>query len=562
MIKSNKVVSAIFALILCTNAFDLSEDMDRYEILKTTSSEHSKLFCRYHIIEFEIEIKAIDDVNEKITSSISILKSICQKIHFNHICLFMMNEIKILSNSFNSKNKIIQNLQTYTRRRRTMNEFLSVLQKTVYITDNSYNNLKTGIEQMQSLTNMLRKTQNKFLDNLDYTNFYSLAQLIEMNLKNLLHITNAIIELFVNKNFQKIMDLVPIEILKKNFANINLTAQKENCKIPFNSNTLEIAKLLKIAKVSLIRNSQNFTIKIKIPTTYKNSYQIVKSIPLPFMYKNSTYEAQPIYENYLFFQENNDILYSIPFSTTEKIECTSIKNNLLMCNPKCAVQKTKIIPSQTFFLPEFQKCNKLNFEFFSDLPKQFRNCNLKQTYHANRIIPISNEEIFIYIVEPTFLKIVCPSEMVNRYINSSLFVLNLENQCSLYIDNGLIAEHSNKNTSIKKHRLNLFLSYSISTEDLIKKDPKNFNIKPIKELHSELNDLKNQVTTIQKNNTEVKKEKTAHDDIWVDILLIVAIYILVILCFIATNLYYKNKQKILNAWSGIRDTCLTTAANV
>lgn len=568
MIKIHGFPTIFLILVASMSAFDISDSTDKYEIIKTTSSEYVKLLCRYHAIQYEIEVDAIDGVNEQILSSIVILRDICQKVRFNHICLFIMNEIKVLSDSFSSKNKIIQNLNMYSRKKRSMDNLVSTLQKTVLLAESTYNDLKNGIAEMQSLINMVRKTQNKFLDSFDYTNFYSLAQLTALNLRNLLHITNAIIDLFVNKNIQKIVELVPIDILKKNIFEISDFAQNENCRVPFNVNSVEILRLLRISKIALNKKNQALVINIKIPTISNSLFQIRTPISLPFSHKNLTYEAQSIYESYLICEEKFEIIYSIPFSHAEKSNCIALKSKTFMCNPKKAIQRTGILPLQTFLLPEFSNCNINDKNFFSDISKKIIECNLKRTANVNRIIRISSYEIYIYVTQPTFLQINCPDRKVNKQLNSSVFVYNLEVECSLHINNAFIADHSNRNVTIEAKQSNLFLSYSISKRDLMKKEPKEFDLKPSKEYHSEFNDLKEKVQEINetknenKDENDPKKEKIEHDSYWIELYTVVGVYSAIILCLILANLYYKHKQTILHRWSIVRDTCISAVDNV
>lgn len=187
---------------------------------------------------------------------------------------------------------------------------------------------------------------------------------------------------------------------------------------------------------------------------------------------------------------------------------------------------------------------------------------MKQISNTNKIISISPKEAFVYIIATSLLKVNCENETMSKRIYSSVFIYNIDSKCSIYIDNSLIPDHSNINLNSEKHKLNLFLSYSISSEDLIKKEIKNFNIKPINELQSEFIKLKNQVKLAEKGHIEVKKEKIEHENYWIDILIVIAVYSAIALCLISINLYHKYKQRILYVWSRIRDACLSRATNV
>lgn len=559
MIKIYKLSAVLLYLVIIINSYDIYESKEKYAILKVTSTESAKLFCRHHTVDYEIEISAIYQVNEKISSSISVLKNICQKVQFNHICLYVMNEIRSLSKLFFNRSRLIQNFQLYSRRRRVMNNFMSILQKTVLLTDNSYNDLKNGINEMQSLVNNLRKSQNKFLDEYDYTNFYSLAQLTELNLRNLLHITNAIVELFLNKNIEHITEVVPLQALKETFLRVNEDAKKDNCELPLEINNLEMIKILKMSKVLLTKTTKTLSIKLQIPTTSKQIYRITKSISLPFPSNNLSFEVQPITEEYLFVEK--EVIFALPFSFYEKTKCSILKSDIFMCNPENAMQITNTRPLESFFLPEFEKCNEFNKSHMDDFSKYRINCNIKQSLHLNRIIPISSHEVYVYIVKPTPIHISCPTHNLNKYINSSIFIENLDIQCSVRVNDAYLADHSNKNSTNNKKQYNLLSSYAISDSDLIKKEPKIFTVKPLNEFQPDFTDLKNEIEATKNKKVEEIPE-IPRESYWTEIILVAAVYLSIILGLMIADLYYRYKQPLLHHWSRVRNSCFTATDNV
>lgn len=75
MKKVHNFLIIVLIFISYINSFDLSDTTEKYEILKTTSTEYVKLVCRYRTIQYEIEMDAIDGVNEQILSSTDILRN-------------------------------------------------------------------------------------------------------------------------------------------------------------------------------------------------------------------------------------------------------------------------------------------------------------------------------------------------------------------------------------------------------------------------------------------------------------------------------------------------------
>lgn len=68
MVTMHIIISLIFVTASTVNAFDIVKGADRYQIMKVTSSEYAQILCRYHTIRYEIELKAIDEINEQIST--------------------------------------------------------------------------------------------------------------------------------------------------------------------------------------------------------------------------------------------------------------------------------------------------------------------------------------------------------------------------------------------------------------------------------------------------------------------------------------------------------------
>lgn len=77
-----------------------------YEISKYTNDvQDIDIFCRFHTLQYEVELKGINEIKNKIATSIELLTQICNNVKFNHICLFMMTEIRTLYTKLNEQNK-------------------------------------------------------------------------------------------------------------------------------------------------------------------------------------------------------------------------------------------------------------------------------------------------------------------------------------------------------------------------------------------------------------------------------------------------------------------------
>lgn len=266
----------IIVVILCSAlAYEVSKTNEK-ELIFISHTEDIKLFCRYHPIMYELELRGINEIKNKIANSIELLTQICNNVKYNHICLFMMSEIKILYKTLQEKSKLIKITQMQAKEHK-ITQILSTVGKTITLTDTTYNNLEQGLLEMQSLINFLGKHQNKLQDHLDYVNFDSLAQLTEMSLRNCMSLFESMIEIFIHKNFQHILNLLPTEIIRKDLITIMQKSQVESCEIPGEAKNISFNQILHSSNIESLQTDYSFIIKIKIPTAYENSFQLLQA---------------------------------------------------------------------------------------------------------------------------------------------------------------------------------------------------------------------------------------------------------------------------------------------
>lgn len=208
-----------------------------------------KLFCRNRVIQYDIEIRDITYLNRKLTTTLNTLEKICKSIEPDNICTFTIDEIKFLSTALANKNRYIKDIDTKNRKFRAANEFEDIIQKTITIADESYGELRHNLDALQSLINQMGKSQNKILEHLDYVNFNALAQITVLNLKTFLRMYDSIMDIFINGNYEKIIDLVQMETMKNDLKTIQESAKKESCEIPIDVNLIDLKQLLKIFTV-------------------------------------------------------------------------------------------------------------------------------------------------------------------------------------------------------------------------------------------------------------------------------------------------------------------------
>lgn len=149
------------------------------------------------------------------------------------------------------------------------------------------------------------------------------------------------IKIFVHKNYEHIIDVIPMDILRKDWLTITQKSTNESCVIPSDIKEMKLNEILYLSEISSFETEHAFIVKMKVPTANINSFRLYKPIPIPFSYKNETFELT-VQHNYYLIRDSgpNSSTYSIPLSTEEKTQCQPLINKTL-CFSKRAMQITQ-----------------------------------------------------------------------------------------------------------------------------------------------------------------------------------------------------------------------------
>lgn len=461
----------------------------------------AKVFCRYRIIEYNIEIENIQTTRNELTTTIGLLYKICSESQYRRICQLTLNEIKILMTSFNNKISLLESHNTlitedYRKKRNTL-EIPDILQKTLTLSDYGYSDLKQGLEQLKSTTKLSEKAQRDTLINIDHINFISLAQLVIQNIKRQLKTYDTILKIIVNKNPVEIADLIPLENLKSELKILRTSINKEFCDFPINLMVSKVIKLLKISDIQSVLADNHFIITLKIPTFYKNIFELLSATPIPFTYENATYEVLPLHQYLLTYwdQIKNDY-YSVPLSIEEKQSC-SHKADYLICFPKGNFQvltNTKHKMPDYLFLPTYEICNMRNLKTLNDLRAIPNDCNIKRIPHLNKIIPLSENSYYLYIIRPIQVKFLCHKINLEYNITKPIVITDVRSDCSIFFDQGYHAEQRDAHFQSTPQHTTSSSTYSISQNDLIKRElMKSYNISTMRDLQPDFGELQERI---------------------------------------------------------------------
>lgn len=374
----------------------------------------TKIFCRNRVLEFNIELEDVIKVDREITSVMNMMIDICNNVKYSSMCHIEMEEIHVLYRIFQDKYKIIDSASFKTdsnnRRKRNIDEIEDIIQKSITLNDVSYSDAKLNIEELKSITHQLINSQEKFNTDIDYINFNTLSQLIILNLKRHTNLYNKIIDITIDKNPKKLIDLISLNILESDIEKLQLQTDKEQCHIPIEDKQHEILSYLKLADIQFQIYRNYFVVSIYLPTFFKTTFVLTQAISIPFRHRSSTYVINPINEYHITFKTNygNDI-HSIPLSIEEKLNCKNIQRFNL-----CYPQKATIIFDKTkfdyLFNPNSYICNDRDIKNFEWWKAMYDACRPHKIPHMNQIIRLNETDYFIYIINTTSVRIRCNDE--------------------------------------------------------------------------------------------------------------------------------------------------------
>lgn len=456
-----------------------------------------KLFCRFQVIQYDIEMGDMMYLNRKLGVTLNTLDDICKSIQFNHICTNTIDEIKFLISNIVNNNQYLKTINSQNRKRRTISEISHILQKTIILTDNSYGELKHSLDELQSLVNHLEKSQNKILDHLDYANFNALTQITILNLRNYIQMYDSIMDIFVNKNYRKLVDLMPIENLRADLRTIHIIAKNESCALPIDASLTDLSQLLNISTINSGKMKSTFSIEIKISTVFQKTLELMEGIPIPFAYEKNSYLMLPIHENYLVnLDKTREMVDMIPLTMRERANCNKL-NGFLLCSPNEIpfVAKQDLLPH--YFIPNYDFCgNQLKISNVIAKPAL---CNIRMTLHLNQIKILSDTKYYIYIVNPTNIFIQCTHDNYTESVISSSLLTNLNSDCTVKLEQSNFFKHSKTETSINQKSSYVLSIHPFNRNDLIKKEYLDHEFKQTKNLQPEFGDLQSEIRRYNKN---------------------------------------------------------------
>lgn len=522
-----------------TGAFSIAV-LKWFEPIHVRQAGPVRLSCRNQIIQYDIEMKEMTSLNKKLAVTMQTLDNICDSIQFNHICTFTIDEIKFLSNALINKSRYVKAMNAPSRKYRLIDEIGNIIQKTITLADNSYGELRHSLDELQSLINHIGKSQNKILEHLDYVNFNSLAQITILNLKNFSQMYDSIMDIFFNGNYKRLVDLIPIENLRADLRSIQKLALNESCEIPVSITSIDLAQLLSIFTIDAIKTGNIFSIKIKISTAYEKIFELVEAISIPFLYQNRSYLMQPVYGNYLMYtNETHDAIDLIPFTLEDKLNCKKLAESLL-CNP----QETPIIMKpymlSRYFIPNPEFCG--NSEKLSEITSRPQLCNVKLTLHTNHIIRLSDTKYYIYVVTPANISIQCIQENFVEVIKQPSFIMDINSNCSIGF--GLSNSYGRKQTktNVNQKSSYVFPIYAFTHDDLIKKEPREYEYKQYKNLQPEYGSLQEDIQKYNREQVIRKTQPKPKSDLspTAQVFIILAVVATIILgLFILYKVYYR-----------------------
>lgn len=297
-----------------------------------------------------------------------------------------------------------------------------------------------------------------------------MTQLVEFNLKRRTDFIDLVLELVINSNYKKLFDIIPLKSLQEQLRDLQVESHSKYCYLPMKFEPEEIIEYFKMSKLKITIYKDNLIISITIPTFYETNYKMIEAIAIPFTHRWNSYMIQATFPHYLMFEKNETLqTFIIPISLEEKINCTNF-SKLKLCHPTKAIQiinTTTTGEIENVFNHNFSDCKS---RYPNEFDQNHRKCNYHQIPHLNLIIQLSENSYFIYIVMNTTITVICNNNRQQYQVNASIIIRDLENNCSIYFEDGISPEHNNLLIrSIVRSNINFV--YNIHRNDLIHKDP-------------------------------------------------------------------------------------------
>lgn len=256
---------------------------------------------------------------------------------------------------------------------------------------------------------------------------FRLLEKITKLLKKAKEFNQHLVDILCDENLEALLNVITVDAMQNRIETINKYATADSCNVPKAKNTLDLVQLLELSNIHTTFVDNTLSIDMKIPTIQTNIYGLFQVISLPFSYKNQSYVVMPASPFYLI---SENIVAGTTFMYTMTSEETNECNNTTfgcICQPKTSLQVTKAFDKQTENLPEIEECtNKTPEEIF----KKRNECEIFYMPHANRILQITSNIYFSYIMSPTTMSIICPKHSENITMKESKMI-TVHPECSL-----------------------------------------------------------------------------------------------------------------------------------
>lgn len=529
----------ILALITLCQPYELTK-ADSKELLILNEVQQVYTFCRYHTLQYEIDLKGITNIKTKLVEAIELLNELCKNVHLSYVCSPLIKEIDTLFDNLKQQSKMIKTSKIRPEDQR-MGSMLNIIERTVILVDATYYNLKQGIEKMQSLVNFFAKKQSRLQDQMEYNiQFDSLAQLTTVNLRKGISLFQSMIEIFIHKNFKHITDIVPTETLKKDITNILHKSRNESCKIPVTTKGTYIHEILHASDIKSFETTYSYAIEIKIPTTNEHSFTLTQGIPLPFAYKNESFELVTPHEYYLIRQETaRSPVYAIPLSADEKRNCRATLDRVV-CFPEQAMQVTGERVRERFFIPQYTLCTFMTLENMIMKPHE---CRLQRVHHTNQIIQLSPSSYFIYIVTNDSVRITCNQQQTDRVLYEPMKLTNLSPHCTLEIKERYFPEHATEpSNKIRKFAFPMLIP-AILHPDLTEKRTNAFEFQPMQDFQPDFADVQDELQQVKLETTTGPTIERVDNSIETTMLITFYGSLLISLCAIGLYCRYEKRPQ-------------------
>lgn len=422
------------------------------------------VLCRYYDINFYVPIDNYRSIETELVITLKAANSTCSKIKQEKECIELMKNLWSESGDLEAVSKRVHRYYDHkTCSKRDKRDALTqyhMYYSTTTDSEHSLSLLKYTLERLLLTTKpFLDQTPETPIDE-QVLNLFHLLENISLALQHNIMLNRFIIDIVCEEDKNAFLAMITPRILTEKIIRLNKTAVSESCKLPELDDIANVKQFLEMAHMSFDMIADIFSVNLKLPSIHKPKYHLYQVISLPFAVHNFSYVIKPSHPYYLISEipmGRETFIY--PIQTENMKECQNAFFGKF-CQPTTPLHLTSVLyENQREILPEIEKCA---YKHINEISAETSKCEIFSIPHRNKIIKITNNTHFLYIIHPTTAVVRCPYGSEKLAISESSLT-GIKDGCTLKLLPDIVPEEDtifmqNENFVYNKNETNIFLN--------------------------------------------------------------------------------------------------------